>query len=365
MFLKKNIIILIIIIVVFGSWFNINQSFNKSDIAINYLTENEELQNKIEDMGVSVVYGSTYDTNYISYKYQNKEFKKEDQRFWVSINETIDKNILEILWNDKTYEEILEDTGQVSFYKVIDDSLYVIFDGYFISDSGKDKINTIYKISLIDGSYEIITFRSEHSFFSYDICEYDNTIYVSGLYEELNEDSDESIKNIILYEINKEKTNRIDVLKVEDLVKVESFMFINSYFSFSIWNNGYENIYTYDLNSKKIVTKVKNEETELYQEYDNNIILISKQDNNLTMKFNDMYLKENKYLEFDIGKFIDIEETFIYENEMFILIEKEINNHVLYIYDDLNNDIKKIIDFSLVNNPSNLFCYDIYNDVIN
>lgn len=330
-----------------------------NDISINEITKNYNEEIELENLDLSFIYGNTSSKNYTSYKYKNKDFVKENKTFLISVNGVIDKEVLELIFNENNYENIIKEIGQVSFYKIIDNNLYIVFDGKY-KDNNKE--NIIYKISLSNGKKEKIVFNTDYSFFSVNIYEYDNKIFIAGLEEKLDKNNN-SIGNVIIYKLSNKNIEKIKVLETNNLIQTDSYKFVNGHFLFSEWSNNYEYIYSYNIDKNKIVNKIKTPEISSYQDYENYILLFSKDKNNLNITFNDINLNKKEEIKFDIGNYSSINKVFVNDDKLYILIEKDKNNHILYKYE--NKNIIKLLDFSLSNNTNDIFLYDIYFNNIN
>lgn len=353
-----TLILVLIITLVVGIYINLSMS-RTNDVVINYLSTNKDEVEKLENMDLSIVYGNVYEPKYVSYNFKNKNFKKEVERFFVSIQDTVSRDVLDVIFSQKKYDDILQDIGQVNFYKVIDDKLYIIFDGAFTSTSKTEKDNIIYEISLKDGGFEIISFVSNQFFFAKDIYKYDNIIYVAGTQSYLNEKTNTYMDSLILYTIDKETITNESVLESPGIVKIESFMFLENTFIFSTLENDKESLYSYNLEKREIQNIIGIEKISQYIQFQNVIYLSSYNEEYVEAICLDKDLNVIDKINIDVEAYTSIKKVFIYEQRLYFLLEKNSVNHVLYVYNEKEKIALKLIEFTFENNPKQLFLYDL------
>lgn len=368
---KKKVMVIFLTIIVFSAIVIFINSYNskgtKDEVSINYLTNDKNELNVLNEMKFDIIFGAPHHSGFISYRYSNETFLQSEEEYVSSpIGEESTKYINEIINLDdsvKTYHDIRVLYGQISLIKEVDGFVFVIFDGFFNEyDKEGFKKNVIFKLDNKNNSYEKMEIELLTTEF---INEFDYVndkmffITINDVYTD-----NEPAFEFVVYEMRGNIVSRNIINRNTIPYNIKSIYSIEGNLYFSYFDTGYnEKLKTINLSTFEELGEI-NLGTDSKIEYlfynKNGLYILSSMDNSVSISNTDenLNLKNNYFVEID--EYMNINKAlYNYNKDSFYIVIKE-NPISASMYKFATGDLEKILSFELNTKINDLFYYNIF-----
>lgn len=363
-FIIITIILFIIVIII-----NNKNEFNDLSILVSNIDNKKNILN--ENITFDLIYGAPHLDYIKSFRYNKKEniFLDYNDIYERGVKEYINiPNLLSVLDENNSLENIKNNYGQINFIKELNNSKFIVMDGWqLLSKEDNNNNNNLVSYTILkknNNSLEKYQINTHISFTANNLFEINNEYYLSGI--ETKVDKKNVITNIVIYNII--NNNKTILLSTNSLVNYSNFLIKDNIFITTYLNNNNEILVFYDLNKKQVIKEINisnlinikdiininyivilNNKLYCYYYKDNNTLGI--------LELNDKYELTNNYF-IDISNYGKIVKILKYKEEIYILFSNK-NYGYLAKHIISNNNINEIIKFECINNEDNIFLEDI------